>query len=74
MLGKNFITANAVDNILKAPPPPVEGGEYGELAKDYLRKSDYGKGRVLGVSDVVGRESTCVFGEDQSRHQIRVSR
>ncbi|EER01016.1 Enkurin, putative [Perkinsus marinus ATCC 50983] len=41
--GKNFITANAVDNILKAPPPPVEGGEYGELAKDYLRKSDYGK-------------------------------
>ncbi|KAF4751381.1 hypothetical protein FOZ63_016150, partial [Perkinsus olseni] len=39
--GKNHVTANAVDNILKAPPAKAK--HYGELDKDYLRKADYGK-------------------------------
>ncbi|KAF4681411.1 hypothetical protein FOZ60_012127 [Perkinsus olseni] len=39
--GKNYVTANAVDNILKAPPAKAK--HYGELDKDYLRKADYGK-------------------------------
>ncbi|KAF4659444.1 hypothetical protein FOL46_006577 [Perkinsus olseni] len=39
--GKNYVTANAVDNILKAPPAKAK--HYGELDRDYLRKADYGK-------------------------------
>ncbi|KAF4653944.1 hypothetical protein FOL47_010223 [Perkinsus chesapeaki] len=39
--GKNYVTANAVDNILKAPPAKAK--HYGEMDKDYLKKADYGK-------------------------------
>mmetsp|Transcript_66878 Transcript_66878/g.178793 ORF Transcript_66878/g.178793 Transcript_66878/m.178793 type:complete len:250 (-) Transcript_66878:200-949(-) len=63
---KNFITANAVDNILAVPKKPI--------SKDvnYLKKQDYGKvpGYLNRVKDQIQSEYQMIEEMQRSNHEV----